>query len=116
MRLTWVYFAVFQSLSSITLPLNRLVLDQNMSVFISLDEGWVTFFVQLEHEGYLSLGFARKMELGVVFLIQFQDGSPVMSDCQMIGYRRPRCSRPISPIFNMDDFEKLDSGAWRLLA
>ena len=115
MRLIWVCFLLLQGLSPISVPLNRLFLDAQMSVFISLSEGWVTFFVQLEHEGYLSLGFAKGTEDGVVFLIQFQDGIPIISDCQLIGKRRPRCSIPIEPVYNLDDFEILESGAWRAI-
>ena len=115
MRLFWVWLIVHPSLSAITVPLNRLKIDKNMSLLVSLKDGFVTIFVQLEHEGYLSLGLAKGMESGIVFLIQFQNGNPTMSDCQMIGNRRPRCSRPINPIYNLDDFEKLKTGGWRAI-
>lgn len=115
MRLFWVWFTAFHSVSSIAVPLNRLILDDNLSMLVVVKNGWVTFFVQLEHEGYLSMGLAIGMEKGIVFLIEFQDGLPRMSDCQLIGNRRPRCSKPLDPIYNLDDYEKLDSGAWRAL-
>ena len=97
------------------MPLNRLILDPKMSVLVSLSEGWVTIFVQLEHEGYLAMGLARGMETGVVFLIEFQNSSPVISDCQMIGNSRPLCSRPLDPIYNLDDFEEMPTGGWRAI-
>ena len=115
MRLFWVWFTAFHSVCSIAVPLNRLILDKNLSVLVVIKNGWVTFFVQMEHEGYLAMGLANGMEKGIVFLIEFQDGIPRMSDCQLIGKRRPRCSKPLEPIYNLDEYERLESGAWRAI-
>lgn len=92
-----------------------MVFDDHISYLVSHNENWVTFFVQLEHEGYLSLGFGNKMDAGIVFLIEFQNGLPIMYDCQMIGNRKPRCTRPLNPIYNMDDFDKMENGGWRAI-
>lgn len=96
--------------SAIVMPQNAISITPHFKVHQTLRDKTLTVYLEKMFPGHFCYGFGLDMSKGDMFCVEFDDSnSMVFSDCYLVGYKRPKCTKP-SKLWLLKDSETLAGG------